>query len=142
MADHAPRSGGCLCGAVRMTATPSRLEMDVCHCSRCRRWSGGVFMTIPCEADASFEGAVGAFRSSDYGERLFCTECGSTLAWRMLDGSMTAVSMQAFDDISGFAFTGEIFIDEKPAIYSFAEKTHKMTGAEVFAQFGAPSVNG
>mgnify|MGYP000675211619 CR=1 FL=1 len=31
----------------------------------------------------------------------------------------------------------QIFIDEKPAYYCFANETHNMTGAEVFAQFGA-----
>ena len=34
-----------------------------------------------------------------------------------------------------FAWVRQIFIDEKPAYYDFANKTHNMTGAEVFAQF-------
>lgn len=134
---EARRTGGCLCGAVRLSAVPAKLEMDVCHCSRCRRWSGGVFMAIPCEPGIEFEGPVGSFQSSDYGERLFCTACGSTLAWRMLDGSMIAVSMHAFDDTSGFVFAEEIFIDDKPPHYSFANDTRKLTGAEVMAQFAA-----
>ena len=39
---------------------------------------------------------------------------------------------------SGYAFTSQIFIDEKPAYYDFANKTHNMTGAEVFAAFAPP----
>ncbi len=34
--------------------------------------------------------------------------------------------------------TSQIFIDEKPAYYDFANKTHNMTGAEVFAAFAPP----
>ena len=39
------------------------------------------------------------------------------------------VSAEAFDDTSGFAFTSQIFVDEKPAYYDFANKTKSMTGA-------------
>ena len=46
-----------------------------------------------------------------------------------------AVSAEAFDERGGFAFTSQIFIDEKPAYYDFANQTHNMTGAEVFAAF-------
>jgi len=42
----------------------------------------------------------------------------------------------AFDDRAGYAFTHQVFVDEKPAYYDFANKTHNMTGAEVFAEFG------
>ena len=47
-----------------------------------------------------------------------------------------AVSLEALDDRAGFAFTGQVFIDEKPAYYDFANATKTMTGAEVFAAFG------
>ena len=48
------------------------------------------------------------------------------------------VSAEAFDDRAGYALTSQIFIDEKPAYYDFANKTHNMTGAEVFAAFAPP----
>jgi hypothetical protein len=137
MADE--RSGRCLCGAVRFTATPAKLEMDVCHCTFCQRWTGGVFMAVPCGDSLRFEdeAQLGTFKSSDYGERLFCRACGSSLAWRMQDRSHSAVSMQAFAERGDFLFAEEIFVDEKPATYEFANDTRRLTGAEVFAQFGA-----
>lgn len=137
MAGGEVRSGGCLCGAVRLSASPTKLEMDVCHCSMCRRWSGGVFMAVPCGDTLRFDkdDELAIFRSSDYGERLFCRSCGSSLAWRMQDGSNAAVSMQAFDDIEGFVFAEEIFVDEKPDHYTFANETRKLTRADVMAQF-------
>ena len=76
-----------------------------------------------------------AYRSSDWAERAFCKQCGSTLFYRLVGRNEHFASAEAFDDTSGFAFTHQIFIDEKPAYYDFANKTNNMTGAEVFAAF-------
>ncbi len=131
------RAGGCLCGGVRFLASPAKPEMDVCHCGICRRWSGGAFMAVGCagEFELTASATLGIYRSSAYGERLFCKSCGSSLVWRMQDGSMHAVSLQAFDDQDGFTFAEEIFFDEKPQTYDFANATRKLTGADVMAQF-------
>jgi hypothetical protein len=138
-----PLSGRCLCGSVRFTAVPKKMEMDVCHCDKCRRWSAGPFMGVMCGTSVKVgnEAALRAFTSSEWAERLFCGECGTTLFWRMRETGETSVSMNAFEDLSGFTFTEEIFIDEKPAIYAFANATHKMTGAEVFAAFAVQQGN-
>jgi hypothetical protein len=138
MAELGAKAGGCLCGAVRFTATPATHEVDACHCGMCRRWSGGVYLCVPC-ADVTIEdeATVTAYKSSGYGERVFCKTCGSSLFWRMQDGSMTVVSLQAFDDVSGFVFAEEIFVDSKPTIYEFANDTRKLTGEEFFARAAA-----
>ncbi|MAC08157.1 MAG: aldehyde-activating protein [SAR116 cluster bacterium] len=130
-------SGGCLCGKVRFSAAPAARDMGVCHCSMCRRWSGGAFMAVDCGDTVEFaEGAEpGVYVSSDYGERVFCAQCGSSLMWRMRDGSHASVSAQAFDAPEVFALTTEIFVDEQPSGYAFANSTRKMTGAEVFALY-------
>ncbi len=137
-------SGRCLCGAVRFTATPTVMEMGVCHCGMCRRWAGGAFTAVSCGKSVLIdgEGHLGVYTSSDWGERCFCKICGSTLFWRMRDGTNTAVSAQAFDDPASFAFTEEIFIDEKPANYAFANDTKEMTGAEMFAALTAHQEGG
>ncbi len=132
-------SGGCLCGAVRFAAVPEKLEMDVCHCGMCRKWSGGTFMAVPCTGvTVDDDAALGVYPSSDWGERVFCRTCGSSLFWRLRGAEgHVAVSMQSFDDLSPFAFTEEIFIDEKPALYAFAGERPRKTGAQVVAEFAA-----
>lgn len=75
------------------------------------------------------------YASSDWGERGFCTKCGTSLFWRAKDGTHGVVSPEALDDASNTKLTTEIFIDEKPAYYNFAEPTHKLTGAQVFEMF-------
>ena len=46
------------------------------------------------------------------------------------------LSAGLFQD-QGFELTGQIFIDEKPALYDFRNDTRKLTGAEVMAAFAA-----
>jgi len=130
----AKEQGQCLCGAVRLEATFGAREMGVCHCSMCRRWSGGVFLAVECQ-DVSFDSVehLGVYESSEWGERCFCKTCGSTLMWRSKDGAHKAVSVQVFENPSSFTLASQIFIDEKPTSYSFAEATKNMTGPEFIA---------
>lgn len=129
-------SGHCLCGGIKFTATPRKMEMGVCHCGMCRRWTGG-FMGVGCGNTVKLEGGenLGVYKSSDWGERCFCKVCGTTLFWRMRQGGMNVVSAHAFDHPEAFKFVSEIYIDEKPANYAYANDTRKMTGAEFMAAF-------
>lgn len=135
------QAGQCLCGAVRFDAIIADATMGACHCAMCRRWSGGVFLSVAC-TDITFADpdALGVYASSDWGERGFCKGCGSSLLWRSKDGAHLAVSIQAFADPGAFPFATQIFIEEKPASYHFRESTRDMTGAQVFAAF-APGQN-
>lgn len=134
MADLATKSGRCLCGAATFTAKVGR-EMHACHCDYCRRWSGGVFMAVFVEdVTIDDESELGVYKSSAYGERVFCKTCGSSLFWRMQDGSGGVASLQAFEDKSGVDFAEEIYIDKKPALYSFAGSAAKLTEAEFVAR--------
>lgn len=136
-------SGGCLCGAVRFTAKPKNHEFGVCHCGMCRRWAGGPFFAMECnDVRVADEASLGSYRSSEWAERCFCKRCGSVLFYRLVGKDFYAVSAEAFDDRSGFALVSQIFIDEKPAYYDFANKTHNMTGAEVFAAFAPQAGQG
>ncbi len=132
-------NGQCLCGAVKFAAVPAKMEMDVCHCSMCRRWSGGAFMAVNCgtSVEITDETALSTYSSSEWGERLFCSKCGSSLFWRGKHGGITMVSMQAFAAPEQFRFAEEIFIDNKPANYDFANETHRMTGEEFLAALAA-----
>ncbi len=129
--------GRSLCGAVRFTARPRAVEMDVCHCGMCRRWTGGVFMGVECGTSVEVEDpqTLGVYVSSEHAERVFCRTCGSSLFWRMRDGSVTAVSAQAFDDPATFPFEKEIFVEEQPDNYRFAGERVRMTGVEAIAAF-------
>jgi hypothetical protein len=93
----------------------------------------GVGDTLKVKDDS----ALGVYQSSPYGNRCFCKACGSTLFWRANDGSMAVVAAQAFDDPAQFALVSEIYIDNQPGNYAFANHTTRMTGAEFMAVFMA-----
>ena len=130
-------SGQCLCGDVTMHATPVSEQIDACHCSACRKWAAGPYTTLTCEDDVSFDGeaSLGVFKSSQWAERVFCKTCGTSMAWRLQQGGAYHVNSQVFSETQNWPLAMQVFIDEKPSNYSFAEQTETMTGAEVFAAF-------
>ena len=132
------RSGRCLCGAVSITARSVSSEAGACHCGMCRRWGGGPLMAVDCGTDVSIEGEdrIGVYDSSEWAERGFCTVCGTHLFYRLKQGGQLSVPVGVFDDNEGFDFRSQIFIDQKPSYYSFANETADMTEAEVFAKYG------
>jgi hypothetical protein len=107
----------------------------------CQRWSAGPNVTIHCSSETTFEGqdAITVYSSSPWGERGFCKHCGSSLFWRSKQEGSYYLSVGVLDDTEGLTLANEIFIDKKPALYSFAEPTNKMTEAEFMSMFSAPT---
>ena len=137
MSDTNIGKGHCLCGAVHLTASTMSTKVGVCHCGMCRRWTGGPLFAMDCGSNVTFQGQenIGVFTSSDWAERGFCKKCGSHLFYRLKQANQYIVPAGIFDHGEKLVFDHQIFIEEKPEYYSFANKTHNMTGAEVFAQY-------
>lgn len=132
--------GSCLCGAVRVAVRTSSHHIGVCHCSMCRKWGGGPLFAFDNATEVHFDGEsnIGVFSSSDWAERGFCSRCGTHLFYRLKNGNHYSLPVGLLDD-APWEFTDQIFVDEKPAFYDFANQTKNLTGAEVFAQFSPPS---
>jgi len=76
--------GACLCGDVRFRVRLPTLACAHCHCTMCQRGHGAGFVTwfsVPPKAldFVSGEDLLVRYKSSDHGERRFCSRCGSTL---------------------------------------------------------------
>jgi hypothetical protein len=137
-AEPASLSASCLCGAVSLTIQTAPDHVDACHCSMCRKWGGSPAMGFPCdELKVSGEDAVTIYPSSDWAERAFCSTCGTHLYYRLKGRNQYFVPIGFFQQCNDVAFTEEIFYDEKPDFYSFANATTKMTGQEAFAKYAA-----
>jgi hypothetical protein len=134
-------SGRCLCGAVSFSAQAKSHDVSVCHCSMCNRWSGGVSMFMEVVGAPAFDGQdkIGLYRSSEWGERGFCKVCGSSLFWKLVGEDRYTLSAGCLDDQSPLHFALEIFIDDKPEHYSFANETVKQTGEEAMAAYTVSS---
>jgi hypothetical protein len=75
--------GGCACGAVRYRLEAEPFDAGYCHCLICRRSSGApvlAFATIPLHKFVITNGEPAKRRSSSFGERWFCRDCGTQLA--------------------------------------------------------------
>ncbi len=130
-------TGRCLCGSVRYSATVKNHDIGACHCGMCRRWTTGPFMALESVQSVRWddETPIAIFHSSEWGERGFCRDCGTALFWRARDGSYTGISACTLDNSDGLNFSMEVFIDEKPEFYAFANETKKLTGKELFDMF-------
>ena len=133
--------GACLCGETRFTARTINPKLGACHCTMCRKWGGGALMAVDCGTDVTFvdEANIALFSSSDWAERGFCRKCGTHLFYRIKASGQHIMPVGLFDEDGKIVFDHQIFIEEKPSYYSFADETEEMTGAEVFAKFAAPS---
>ena len=75
--------GGCLCGAVRYRAAAAPIRGVICHCTMCRRHSGAPalsFVHFPVREFTWVRGAPRLYQSSEFAQRGFCENCGSTLS--------------------------------------------------------------
>lgn len=134
-------NGKCLCQKVNISVSEAQPHIDSCHCATCRKWSGGPFLALDCGTQVAIKGQehVKAFNSSDWAERGFCVNCGTHLFYRLKEANQYIMPAGLFDDLTDAEFTTQIFIEEKPSYYDFANKTKMMTGEEVFAAFSGES---
>jgi len=79
---------------------------------------------------------LGVFESSDWAERGFCKQCGTHLFYRLKVQPVYHLPAGLFADVD-YQFDHQVFVDQRPSYYSFANKTTEMTGEELFAMFGA-----
>ncbi len=127
-------TGKCLCGAVRYTAKLENRNVSACHCGMCRQWSGGpLFAIFSSTMDIADKSSLGIYQSSDWAERAFCKQCGTPLYYHLLGKDFYEISVETLDDKKDLNFDTQIFVDDKPGYYDFANATKKMTGAEIIA---------
>ena len=77
-----PRTGGCACGAVRYELRNEPWDAGWCHCRTCQLNSGAPAMVFASVAPDELvftkgEDKLRSFRSSSFGHRTFCGECGT-----------------------------------------------------------------
>ncbi len=96
-------------------------------------------MAIDCGSsfNADSDESLGVYDSSEWAERGFCRQCGTSLFYRLKGGKQYYVSVDAIEDLQHISLTEEVFIDKKSDYYAFAQATKQMTGAELFAYFSA-----
>lgn len=129
--------GHCLCGKVRVYIPELSEEITVCHCHMCQKFFGGPFLSLagvlPKDVDISGEEQIQRYLSSEWAERGFCKQCGSSLFYHSLTDDEYYFPAGLFAEIDQAKLTTEIFYDQKPAFFHFKEPTEKLT-EEAFLQ--------
>lgn len=97
-------SGGCLCGALRFSATGRPSRVGICHCLDCRKLHGS-----PFHASAIFpKNAVTIDgESHTYAGRSFCPKCGSRVYAQTADE--VELSLGSFDEPNQFTPSYELW---------------------------------
>ena len=128
--------GQCLCGAVTVPAEGENPIVRACHCDMCRRHTSGLFMSLAMvPGTENVSGPARSFRSSDWAERGFCGECGSTLWYGTIHDGARHLAAGLFDNAAGAPLKLEFYADRCPQGYSLAGTHRKMTTEETSAMF-------
>ena len=101
------RGGGCVCGAVRFTATGEPSRVTICHCTWCQRRTGTAFGTEVVFEHHQVEvigSQVARYRhvsdeSGRWIESQFCRQCGTNLGFTLEAApGIRTLPAGAFDD--------------------------------------------
>jgi hypothetical protein len=76
--------GSCLCGGVRFEVTEPFVNLSYCHCTNCKKISGGVGTAsgrVPTAAIQILEGedVLRSYQPEEGTAKTFCSVCGSNL---------------------------------------------------------------
>ena len=93
------RRGGCGCGKVRVEVRGEPVRVGLCHCTTCRKETGGPFMAFAVWDRGQVTGQ-GETRSwmAETDRRHFCSACGSALFATHDADSEVEVRLGTLDD--------------------------------------------
>ncbi len=117
-------TGGCLCGSVRFEIDEAQTEFRACHCSSCRKMSGHYWSAFHVASDKfrfTEQRGLKWYNSSDWAERGFCKECGSSMFFRMNDKDGLEVAPGSIDGKTGARIVGHIYVGERGDYYDLTD---------------------
>lgn len=77
-------TGGCFCGYIKYEADGTPFDETLCHCSICRRSTGGAavaWFSVPKAEFRIVTGHPAVFNSTPEATRSFCPQCGTQLTF-------------------------------------------------------------
>jgi hypothetical protein len=80
---------------------------------------------------------LGIYASSAWAQRVFCRQYGTHLYYQLQGKVLYFIPAGFFPDLTDVPFTEEIFIDERPPCFAFANDTVKLTGEEVVRKYAS-----
>lgn len=117
--------GRCECGAVAFKIDGELSPPSACHCSQCRRLSGHIWAGTWTASEGltlTRQDGLKWYKSSDWAERGFCKDCGSSLFYRLLeDQSRMSVAPGSLDGPTGLKLGRHIYMTDKGDYYDVGD---------------------
>jgi hypothetical protein len=124
-------TGACLCGGARFEVTRRPTPIQYCHCTRCRRATGGPFMAALAARTESFRWLAGEELISTYAapileappayRRAFCSRCGSPMPLVDREQPFVVIPAGCLDGDPGTRPFRHIFVARKAPWYEIAD---------------------
>jgi hypothetical protein len=118
-------TGGCQCRRVRYAVPIDSGDAYLCHCTYCRRATGGVSIAFKSVRVADVRWTASPpdwHQSSPIARRPFCRECGTPLGFQFLDGENMDLTVGSFDEPARFRPTSNFSIEA--ALEAWMDVTH------------------
>lgn len=95
--------GSCLCRGIQFSVSGFSEKAANCYCSMCRKFHGAAFGTLVGVQELQWlsgEQLLKEFVASNGTIRTFCSECGSSLGFRVKGSTLdeTELAISTFDD--------------------------------------------
>ena len=114
--------GSCLCGDIRFTTAAKPQNASMCHCSQCRKQSGGIWASAQVrDEELAITGPVSWFEATPHAKRGSCSRCGSFLFWKGAGEDTTSFALGAVDGNTGLSVEKHIFTASKGDYYRIAD---------------------
>ena len=115
-------TGSCLCGQVTFDTTGFSDQVAACHCTMCRKFHGAAFGTLVAVQGLrwnSGENLLTDYRGANGTVRTFCSNCGSSLAFRVAgaDKDRMEIAIACFDEELPVKVDVHIYTGYKAAWY-------------------------
>lgn len=124
--------GSCCCGSVKFHIKEKPRMMGTCHCSRCRKASGGTLVFV---ARDSLEWIEGRELVATYVpnppfkyNRCFCSKCGTSLGEILSSEEIFPIAANCFDDDPIVRNEFHEHVSDRPEWYEICENTLTFTG--------------
>jgi hypothetical protein len=124
-------AGSCLCGAVRFEIAGRPTPIQYCHCTRCRKSTGGPFVAALAARSKDFRWVSGEDRIAWYAaplvdappayRRTFCSTCGSPLPIADPEQPFAVIPAGCLDDDPGTRPFRHIFVARKAPWFEIAD---------------------
>ncbi len=116
--------GSCECGAVKYELHGELRTVTACHCNQCRKTSGHFWAATSVPEDkliVTKDAGLKWYRSSDFAKRGFCSECGSSLFYKVDEKPNVAIGAGTLDGETGLVTAKHIFVKNKGDYYELGD---------------------